>query len=114
MTTPLLLLGECLVSALFSLAVLRVLNQPLLGLLERLCPDKQSAVFWRSYTQLMLVLAPQLWVLLFDVFVVSDDPLDRLRYGLIACLGGLLVGLWIVGNRLGRFIDSATPTGIHP
>lgn len=114
MTTPLTLLGECLVSALFSLAVLRVLNRPLLGLLERLCPDTPSAVFWRSYTQLTLVLAPQLCVLLFDVFVASDDPLARLRYGLIACLGGLLLGLWIIGRRLGRFIDTATPTGSRP
>ncbi len=107
MLTPLTLLGECLFSALFSLAVIRLLDQPLLALLERQCPDMQSAGFWRSYTQLMLALAPLLCVLLFDAMVSTDDPLARLRYGLIASLGGLLFGLWIVGKRLGRFAEIA-------
>lgn len=111
MTNLLTLLGECLVSALLSLVVLRALKQPLLGLLERLCPDAPSAAFWHSYTQLMLALAPQLCVLLFDAMAGSGNPLAQLRYGLIASLGGLLFGLWVVGQRLGRFVETATPSG---
>lgn len=105
MTDPLPLLLECLLSALLSLAVLRFLSPPLAGLLKQLCPDEASALFWRSYTQLMLALAPLLCVLLLDLFIGSSDPMARLRYGLIAALGGLLFGLWIAGKRLARFID---------
>ncbi|MBL8399195.1 MAG: hypothetical protein JNL84_13815 [Candidatus Accumulibacter sp.] len=107
MTDPLPLLFACLLSTLSSLTILRVLSRPLAGLLERLCPDKESAAFWRSYAQLMLALAPLLCVLLLDLFVHGGDLVTRLRYGLIASLGGLLVGLWIVGRRLGQFIATA-------
>lgn len=107
MNTTLPLLLECALSIVLSLTILRVLNQPLAGLLERLCPDKESATFWRSYTQLMLALAPLLCVLPLNLFIAGSDLAIKLRYGLIASLGGLLFGLWIVGKRLGRFIDVA-------
>lgn len=107
MIDPLPLLLECLLSVLLSLAILRFLSQPLAGLLNRLCPDEASAHFWRCYTQLMLALAPLLCVLLLDLFIGSADLMARLRYGLIATLGGLLIGLWLVGKRLGRVIDIA-------
>lgn len=105
MSNPLSLLFSCLFCTLLSLLVLRLLNQPLRGLLERLCPGPQAAAFWLSYTQLMLILAPLLCVLMLDLLVKSDDLFIRLRYTLITSLGGLLLGLWIVGKRLGRFID---------
>jgi hypothetical protein len=107
MNTVLPLLLECALSIVLSLAILRILNRPLGGLLERLCPDKESAAFWRSYTQLMLALSPLLCVLLLDLFIAGSDLAIKLRYGLIASLSGLLFGLWIVGKRLGRFIDIA-------
>ncbi|HLO62279.1 MAG TPA: hypothetical protein VK165_04865 [Azonexus sp.] len=111
MPTALSLLLECLISALFSLLILRVLSRPLGGLLEQLCPDSESAAFWRSYSQIMLALAPLLCVLVIDLLVPSGDPATKLRVGLIASLGGLLFGLWIVGRRLGRFIAIARPLG---
>ena len=104
-TLPLLL--ECLLSIGLSLFILLVLNRPLAGLLERLCPDAAAAAFWRSYTQVMLTLAPLLCVLLLDLFVYSSDFSAKLRYGLIASLGGLLFGLWLIGQRLARFIEAA-------
>lgn len=48
MPAPLPLLIECLLSALFSLLILRILCRPLGSLLERLCPDSESAAFWRT------------------------------------------------------------------
>ncbi len=102
---PLLL--ECLLSIGLSLLILRILNRPLVGLLERLCPDAAAAAFWCSYTQLMLTLAPLLGVLLLDLLIVSGDLGAKLRYGLIASLGGLLFGLWVIGQRLSRFIEAA-------
>jgi uncharacterized membrane protein YedE/YeeE len=107
MFDPLPLLLECLLSTLLSLFVLRLLSHPLGGLLERLCPDSESAAFWRSYTQIMLALAPLLCVLIFDLLMPASDPAAKLRFGLIATLGGLLFGLWIVGKRLGRFVEAA-------
>lgn len=108
-----LVLG-CLTSILFSLAILRFLSHPLARLLERLRPDQASATFWRSYTQVMLALAPLLCVLLFDLIVHDSDPIARLRYGVIASLGGLLFGLWMVGKRLGRFVEAAANRGSAP
>ena len=105
MSNPLSLLFSCLFCALLSGLVLRFLNQPLRGLLERLCPNQSAAAFWQSYTQLMLMLAPLLCVLTLDLLVHGDDLFIRLRYTLITALGGLLLGLWIVGKRLSRFID---------
>lgn len=114
MIDPLSLLLECLLSILLSIVILRILSRPLAGLLERLCPDKESAAFWRSYMQLMLALAPLLCVLLLDLFVYGGDLAVKLRYGLIASLGGLLFGLWIIGKRLGRFIDATEPKRSAP
>lgn len=111
MNDILLLSLECLLSALFSLAVLRVLRRPLGGLLERLCPDEQAASFWLSYTQLMLTLAPLLGILVIDLLVATGDPYAKLRLGMIASLGGLLGGLWAVGRRLGRYVDAAHDQG---
>ncbi len=104
-TLPLLLEG--LLSIGLSLLILRVLNRPLAGLLERLCPEVAAATFWRSYAQVMLTLAPLLCVLLLDLFVVGGELGAKLRYGLIASLGGLLFGLWLIGQRLARFIEAA-------
>lgn len=111
MTALLSLVLGCLTSILFSLAILRFLSHPLAGLLERLCPDQASASFWRSYTQVMLALAPLLCVLLFDLIVHDSDPIAKLRYGVISSLGGLLFGLWMVGKRLGRFVEAAANRG---
>jgi hypothetical protein len=45
--------------------------------------------------------------LLLDRFVHGCDLVAKVRYGSIASLGGLLVGLWMVGRRLGHFIEAA-------
>ena len=106
MNDTLPLLFEGLLSIGLSLLILLVLNRPLAGLLERLCPDAAAAAFWRSYTQVMLTLAPLLCVLLLDLFVFSGELGAKLRHGLIASLGGLLFGLWRIGRLLARFIET--------
>ncbi|ANJ67796.1 hypothetical protein A9404_10770 [Halothiobacillus diazotrophicus] len=99
----LLLLAEVLTSLAISLAVLFVLSEPLMRLLGRICPDDQAVLFWVRYAKVMLVLAPLLLVLTMDLLSPWRDPIDNLRLGLIACLGGLLWVLHLVGKRLGRF-----------
>ncbi len=106
MNTYLLLLLELLISIAASLAVLRLLATPLVRTLGRICPDEESAGFWLSYTQVMLVIGPLLLVLLMDLFARFSTPQDSLRMALLATLGGLLAGLHLIGSKLGRFIPS--------
>lgn len=104
MNTYLLLLLELLVSIGASLLVLRILTKPLIKTLGRICPDEESAGFWLNYTQVMLVIAPLILVLLVDIFSRYSTPQDSLRMALLATLVGLLAGLRLIGSRLGRFI----------
>ena len=111
MNAYLLLPLEMLISIAASMVVLRALTTPLLRTLERICPDEQSASFWLIYTRVMLVIAPLILVLLMDTFSRYSDPLDSLRMTLLAALGGLLVGMHLLGRRLGRFIRPAEAMG---
>jgi hypothetical protein len=99
-----LLFAQFLISAILSLAVLFVLSRPLVSVLCRVCPDDQAAAFWLSYTKVMLVIAPLLFVLVTGLFTHLNDPLDNIRFTLIATLGGLLIALRAIGKRLGQFI----------
>lgn len=92
------------VSLLASLSVLAVLTPSLHQLLRRLCPDEAAAAFWLSYTRVMLVIAPLLLVLLMDQLGDWQDPVTALRLALMAALAGLLIGLRIIGRRLGQFV----------
>lgn len=98
------LLAASLISVSLSLAVLRLLSQPLARVLARICPDEAAAAFWLSYTQVMLTIAPLLATLAVDGFVGTDRPLAALRLTVMAALVGLLIGLHGVGRRLGRFV----------
>ncbi len=99
-----LLLAEFLISTLLSLAVLLMLSRPLVNVLCRVCPDEQAAAFWLNYTKVMLMIAPLLLVLLAGLFTHFSDPLDNIRFVLIATLGGLLIALRAIGKRMGQFI----------
>ena len=99
-----LLFAESLISIAVSLAVLYVLSGPLVNILGRICPDEQAAVFWLSYTKVMLMIAPFLLVLSVDLFTRFNDPLDSLRLALMAALAGLLIGLYSIGKRLGQLV----------
>lgn len=100
-----LLFAEFLISVAASLAVLHVLSRPLINVLNRVCPDEPSAVFWLSYTKVMLMISPLLLVLMVDMFTHFSNPMDTLRLALMAALGGLLIGLHSIGKRLGQFIS---------
>lgn len=52
----------------------------------------------------MLMIAPLLLVLTVDMFTDFSDPMDSLRVALMAALGGLLIGLYSIGKRLGQFV----------
>lgn len=111
MNTHYLLPLELLICVLMSLAVLRVLSGPLSNVLERICPDKPAAIFWLSYTKLMLMCVPLLLVLTVDLFTHFSNPMDNLRFALMAGLAGLLIGLHSIGKRLGQFVVLPKPAG---
>ena len=104
MNAYLMLFLEVIMSVVVSTAVLYVLSCPLVRVLERICPDEQAALFWLSYTKVMLMIVPLLLVLIVDLFTQLGAPIESLRITLIAILGGLLLGLYSVGNRLGKFV----------
>lgn len=106
-----LLLVESATSITLSLAVLYVLSRPLINILSRICPDEQAAAFWLSYTKVMLLLAPLLLVLTLDLFAHFSDPMDTWRFSLIVALGGILIGLYMIGERLGQFVTTPQQTG---
>ena len=111
MENYLLLLLEALTSITVSLTVLYVLSRPLMNVLSRICPDEQAAAFWLSYTKVMLLIAPLLLVLTVDMFAHFSDPMDAWRFALMMALGGILIGLYMVGERLGRFVTAPQKTG---
>lgn len=111
MNAYVLLLAESLISVTVSLAVLYVLSGPLVNVLGRICPDEQAAVFWLSYTKVMLMIAPLLLVLTADMFTRFSDPMDSLRLALMAALGGLVIGLHSIGKRMGQFIKAPQQAG---
>jgi hypothetical protein len=111
MNTYLLLLLELLLSVIASLSVLAILANPLIRTLARICPDEDSAGFWLRYAQVMLVIAPLILVLLMDLFSRYATPHDSLRMALLAALGGLLAGLYLIGSRLGEFIQAPARKG---
>jgi hypothetical protein len=104
MNTFVMLIVESLVSLAVSLAVLRVLSQPLVRILRVICPEEHAATFWLTYTKLMLIITPLFFVLLADMLKHFNDPMDSLRFALIATLTALLVGLNTIGTRLNRFV----------
>lgn len=111
MENYLLLLLESITSIAVSLTVLYVLSRPLMNVLNRVCPDEQAAAFWLSYTKIMLLIAPLLLVLTVDMVSQFSDPMDAWRFSLIMALGGILIGLYSVGERLGRFVTTPQKTG---
>lgn len=107
MSPYLLWCAEISLALITSLLVWRLIAQPLLNVLQRLCPDESAAGFWLRYTQVMLLLFPLLLVLVVDFLSRSSNPLDTLRLAFLAVLGGLLLGLYRVGRRLTQFIAAA-------
>lgn len=111
MENLLMLLLVSLTSITISLAVLHVLTRPLMNVLNRICPDEHAATFWLSYTKVMLLIAPLLLVLSVDMVAQFSDPMDTWRFSLILALGGILIGLYTVGERLGQFVTSPQRIG---
>jgi len=103
------LLVAAIVSLSLSLAVLWLLSPPLRRVLTVLCPDEAASAFWVSYTQIMLTLAPLLATLAVQGWVGTDFGLRAIRWTLMAAMLGLLVGLHVVGRRLGRHVRTPEP-----
>ena len=105
---PVVLLGaQALVSLAASTAVLAALSRPLAHTLEITCPDRAAAGFWLRYAQTMLVVAPLVLVLAMEFVTPAWPPQDKLRFALLASLGGLLLALRAVGKRMGQFVPVA-------
>ncbi|MBI5258771.1 MAG: hypothetical protein HY855_19860 [Burkholderiales bacterium] len=103
-------LAAMLISLSLSMAVLAVLSRPLARVLASLCPDESGVAFWLSYTRIMLTIAPLLATLLVDWGAAAGrPPLEAVRLTLMAALVGLLLGLYLVGRRLGGFVRVPPP-----
>ncbi|MEY4588288.1 MAG: hypothetical protein RL497_364 [Pseudomonadota bacterium] len=113
MNTYLLLLIESVMCVGLSLVVLAVLSRPLVNVLNHICPDERAALFWMTYTKVMLVVAPLLLVLLVDLFARHQNPMDSLRLSLMAALTGVLFGLYLLGKRLSGYERIARTTGAN-
>ncbi len=100
------LLAKSSISIAVSLAALHTLSRPLMNVLARICPDEQAAAFWLAYTKVMLLITPLLPVLVLDIFIRFQSPMDGLRLALTAALGGILIALFMVGKRIGQFIPA--------
>jgi hypothetical protein len=98
-----LLFVESFTSVALSLAVLYAISRPLTNVLNRICPDEHAAAFWLGYTRVMLMIAPLLLVLTADMFSFFSTPLDTWRFSLIMALGGILISLYMVGERIKQF-----------
>lgn len=105
MNPILFLVFQVLLSACISILVLWTMRRPLTRTLASLCPDAESAAFWWSYACVMLVIAPLVLVLIVDLVTPGDAMgVGKLRFALLACLCGLLLGLWELGQRIGQFV----------
>jgi hypothetical protein len=111
MNSYFLLFIESVTSLSVSFSVMYALSRPLMNVLNRVCPDEQAAAFWLSYTKVMLLIAPLLLVLTVDLFAHFSDPMDTWRFSLIVALGGILIGLYSIGQRLGQFVTTPKQTG---
>lgn len=98
------LLAKAVISIAVSALVLLALSQPLLRVLARICPDQDAALFWASYTKVMLIVAPLLLVLLLDLVLQLASPFEGLRLALLAALAGVLLGMRAIGKRVGLFV----------
>ena len=104
---PVVLLGaQALISLIASTAVLAALSRPLARTLEVTCPDQAAAAFWMRYVQTMLVIAPLVLVLAMEFVMPAWPPHEKLRFALLASLGGLLLALRAVGKRMGQFVPT--------
>ncbi|MCK5726952.1 MAG: hypothetical protein KAH22_09030 [Thiotrichaceae bacterium] len=100
METVYLFITEILIGLTLSGISLLILSKPLVNILDDLCPTRKQAEFWLAYTRIMLCISPLLLILIIEGFVKSDDLLVHVRVALLAGLGGLLLGMLIVGQRV--------------
>lgn len=87
------LLANISICLITSAAILAILNQSLLELLKKLCPDENSAQFWLNYAKATLTLFPLLLSLCTQWAFKPQTPVDNIRLVLISCLTGLICGL---------------------
>jgi hypothetical protein len=100
MNTLYLFITELVIGLALSGISLFVLSKPLINVLTDLCPTQKQAEFWLAYTRIMLFISPLLFILIMDGFINSDQILTHIRLSLLAGLGGLLLGMLIVGQRI--------------
>ncbi len=101
----LILITEIALSLSISALVIYLLQPVLQALLQEICHGKTRALFWSTFTRLMMLISPLLVVLLYshslsgDLIVIAKI----LRDTLLHILFGQFSGLLIVGFVLLRF-----------
>lgn len=104
-TNFLILITEIALSIGISTLIIYLLQPVLQALLQEVCHGKTRALFWSTFTRLMLLIAPLLVVLLFSNSLSGDGIFyaNVLRDTLLHILFGQFSGLLIVGGVLLRF-----------
>jgi|GEM_PF-2020188 len=115
-SSVLILTTETLLSLGISAVVLYLLQPVLQALLQEICHGKTRALFWSTFTRLMLLISPLLVVLLYSHSLSAQDIgfAQVFRDALLHSLFGEFIGLLIVGGVLLRFSSRDSGTRAQP
>jgi len=98
------------ISLSMSLIVLYLIKPYLKDVLSDTCGTEHSAMFWVSFTQLMMIIAPLVIVMFFSVvdrnLLMMSQPAYILKLTLLQTLTGEFVGLIFVGRTINRAINT--------
>ncbi len=116
MDKVMILTTEITLSLGISVLVIYLLQPVLQALLEDICHGKTRALFWSTFTRLMLLISPLLVVLLFSHSLSGNGAAyaEVLRDTLLHILFGQFGGLLIVGGVLLRFSALDISQGAQP
>ena len=103
-----LFLIEVVISISFAVVVIAMLHKPLRNLLMDLCESASRSSFWLTYSNLMLLIAPILSVMLFgnsDKATAADFQFFKTAFGW--SLFGIFFSLAIIGLQISRSVQKA-------
>jgi len=100
---------ELLISFGISAIVLLFLNKPLYRLLIDLCGTEARAKFWLIYSNVMLVIAPLLFVIIFGKS--NSDKIELFSFYKTAfgsSLAGVFISLAVIGTQITKSLPKGT------
>ena len=102
---------EILLSLSVSTLVIICLTKPLRRLLIDMCGTESRARFWVVYSNVMLVIAPLLTIIIFgksDLIGEANFTFYKTAFG--SALFGIFISLVVIGMQINKSIPKAVPT----